>query len=110
MFSFWLRSVEGMRNKLKVVNKGVEVEPVPKPTDPRTSQLSKFRSAGVDGKMDDDQDVADEAPTKCISAPVVVDINAVIKFIDFEGRVDAESLQKILAWINPKRMVHHESP
>ncbi|XP_055338680.1 cleavage and polyadenylation specificity factor subunit 2-like [Paramacrobiotus metropolitanus] len=95
--------VETMRNRLKEINKGVEVEPSPK------DGASKTRP---DDKMDDDsEEIADEVPTKTISTPVTVEIKATLKFIDFEGRVDADSLQKILTFINPKRLIMvHGSP
>ena len=93
-----------MKNRLKEINKGLfEFDPVAK----TTGGSGGAKSGGDnDGKMDvDEQEVAEEAPTKCISTPLTVDIKALIKFVDYEGRVDAESLQKIVTQINPKRLV-----
>ncbi|GAU88227.1 hypothetical protein RvY_00967 [Ramazzottius varieornatus] len=94
--------VDMMKNRLKEINKGLfEFDPVAA----KTAGGGAGKSAG-DEKMDvDEQEVAEEAPTKCISTPLTVDIKARIKFVDYEGRVDAESLQKILAQINPKRLI-----
>lgn len=99
---FYGYSVEMMKNRLKEINKGLfEFDPVAS----KTAGGGAGKSGG-DEKMDvDEQEVAEEAPTKCISTPLTVDIKARIKFVDYEGRVDAESLQKILAQINPKRLV-----
>lgn len=84
-----------MRNKLKEINKGVEVEAPSK----RDGQPRIGRPAEEAGET------ADEIPTKSITTSVTVDIKALVKFIDFEGRADAESLEKILSFINPKRLV-----
>ena len=86
-------SVEAMRNKLKEINKGVEIEP------------TKSRDGQRMGRPDEDTVDTEEVPTKSITTSVTVDIKALVKFIDFEGRADAESLEKILSYINPKRLV-----
>ena len=44
-------------------------------------------------------------PTKCISVLKAVRVQAQVHFIDFEGRSDGESLQKILAQLRPRRLV-----
>ena len=46
-----------------------------------------------------------EVPTKCIAVTVTLDINANIKYIDFEGRTDGESMKKILNQIKPRQLV-----
>lgn len=46
-----------------------------------------------------------EKPTKCINSRKLVDINAQVQFIDFEGRSDGESLLKILSQLRPRRVV-----
>lgn len=46
-----------------------------------------------------------ETPTKCISSRKIIDVNAQVQFIDFEGRSDSESLYKILSQLRPRRVV-----
>ncbi|XP_008555333.3 probable cleavage and polyadenylation specificity factor subunit 2 [Microplitis demolitor] len=46
-----------------------------------------------------------EGPTKCIQITRTINVNASIMYIDFEGRSDGESLQKILAQLRPRRVV-----
>lgn len=46
-----------------------------------------------------------EKPTKCISSRKLIDINALVQFIDFEGRSDGESLLKILSQLRPRRVI-----
>ncbi|XP_008555336.3 probable cleavage and polyadenylation specificity factor subunit 2 [Microplitis demolitor] len=46
-----------------------------------------------------------EGPTKCIRITRTINVNASIMYIDFEGRSDGESLQKILAQLRPRRVV-----
>lgn len=46
-----------------------------------------------------------EKPTKCISSRKLVEVNAQVQFIDFEGRSDGESLFKILSQLRPRRVV-----
>lgn len=46
-----------------------------------------------------------EKPTKCISSRKLIEINAQVQFIDFEGRSDGESLLKILSQLRPRRVV-----
>lgn len=46
-----------------------------------------------------------ENPSKCISSRKLIEINAQVQFIDFEGRSDGESLLKILSQLRPRRVV-----
>lgn len=46
-----------------------------------------------------------DKPTKCISSRQLIEINAQVQFIDFEGRSDGESLLKILSQLRPRRVV-----
>lgn len=46
-----------------------------------------------------------DKPTKCISSRKLIEINAQVQFIDFEGRSDGESLLKILSQLRPRRVV-----
>lgn len=46
-----------------------------------------------------------EKPTKCVTSRKVIDINAQVQFIDFEGRSDGESLLKILSQLRPRRVI-----
>ncbi|CAD6231676.1 GSCOCG00001529001-RA-CDS [Cotesia congregata] len=48
---------------------------------------------------------ATEGPTKCTRITRTINVNASISYIDFEGRSDGESLQKILAQLRPRRVV-----
>ncbi|XP_034238618.1 probable cleavage and polyadenylation specificity factor subunit 2 [Thrips palmi] len=55
-----------------------------------------------------EMDIADppeEVPTKCITATHTVRVAAQVQFIDFEGRSDGESLQKILGQLRPRRLI-----
>ncbi|XP_011500980.1 PREDICTED: probable cleavage and polyadenylation specificity factor subunit 2 [Ceratosolen solmsi marchali] len=46
-----------------------------------------------------------DVPTKCIQSTRTIAVNASVTYIDFEGRSDGESLQKILAQLRPRRIV-----
>ena len=48
---------------------------------------------------------APEWPTKCISTTTTLAINASVRYIDFEGRSDGESVQKIIESMKPKRTI-----
>lgn len=48
---------------------------------------------------------ATEVPTKCISYEKVIDVNANIQYIDFEGRSDGESIEKIISGLKPHRVI-----
>lgn len=46
-----------------------------------------------------------EKPTKCVNSRKLIDINAQVQFIDFEGRSDGESLNKVLSQLRPRRVI-----
>ncbi|XP_069688584.1 probable cleavage and polyadenylation specificity factor subunit 2 isoform X2 [Periplaneta americana] len=46
-----------------------------------------------------------EVPTKCISVMKTIRVLAQVQYIDFEGRSDGESLQKILGQLRPRRLI-----
>lgn len=46
-----------------------------------------------------------DVPMKCVQTTRTITVNAAITYIDFEGRSDGESLQKILAQLRPRRVV-----
>ncbi|XP_046401848.1 probable cleavage and polyadenylation specificity factor subunit 2 [Ischnura elegans] len=46
-----------------------------------------------------------EVPTKCIASIRTIRVACQVQFIDFEGRSDGESLQKILAQLKPRRII-----
>lgn len=46
-----------------------------------------------------------EKPTKCVSSRKIIEVNAQVQFIDFEGRSDGESLLKILSQLRPRRVI-----
>lgn len=50
-------------------------------------------------------EIASDIPTKCVQLTRTIAVNASITYIDFEGRSDGESLQKILAQLRPRRVV-----
>ena len=54
-----------------------------------------------------EEDVHDkeEVPTKCVSTVQNFQINCGIRFIDFEGRTDGESIMKLTAQLKPRRMI-----
>ena len=54
-----------------------------------------------------EEDVPDkeEVPTKCVSTVQNFQINCGIRFIDFEGRTDGESIMKLTAQLKPRRMI-----
>ena len=56
-------------------------------------------------KDKDDEIFSVDKPTKCISSRKLIEINAQVQFIDFEGRSDGESLLKILSQLRPRRVV-----
>ena len=41
-------------------------------------------------------DVPAEIPTKCVTSRIKTQVNCKVKFIDFEGRSDGESIKRIL--------------
>ncbi|XP_050465481.1 probable cleavage and polyadenylation specificity factor subunit 2 [Cataglyphis hispanica] len=50
-------------------------------------------------------EIATDIPTKCVQVSRTMTVNAAVTYIDFEGRSDGESLQKILAQLRPRRVV-----
>lgn len=46
-----------------------------------------------------------EKPSKCINSRKLIEINAQVQFIDFEGKSDGESLLKILSQLRPRRVI-----
>ncbi|XP_072745132.1 probable cleavage and polyadenylation specificity factor subunit 2 [Anoplolepis gracilipes] len=50
-------------------------------------------------------EIAADIPTKCVQVSRTMTVNASVTYIDFEGRSDGESLQKILAQLRPRRVV-----
>ncbi|KMR04774.1 putative cleavage and polyadenylation specificity factor subunit 2-like protein [Lasius niger] len=50
-------------------------------------------------------EIAADIPTKCVQVSRAMTVNAAVTYIDFEGRSDGESLQKILAQLRPRRVV-----
>lgn len=46
-----------------------------------------------------------EKPTKCVTSRKLIEINAQVQFIDFEGQSDGESLLKILSQLRPRRVI-----
>lgn len=63
----------------------------------------------LDVKMDDadnhQPEPATDIPTKCVQGTRTIAVNASITYIDFEGRSDGESLEKILAQLRPRRVI-----
>ncbi|XP_014272674.1 probable cleavage and polyadenylation specificity factor subunit 2 [Halyomorpha halys] len=54
-----------------------------------------------------DDDIIDPAdiPTKCVSYEKSLTVNAQVQYIDFEGRSDGESVQKIITQLRPRRVI-----
>ena len=50
-------------------------------------------------------DTGEDAPTKCISEHVTLDVKCSITFIDFEGRSDGESMLKIVQQVKPREVI-----
>lgn len=68
------------------------------------NQIKTEDGADQDNVKDDDLALL-EKPTKCVTSRRLVDINAQVQFIDFEGRSDGDSLFKILSQLRPRRVV-----
>ncbi|XP_026691028.2 cleavage and polyadenylation specificity factor subunit 2-like [Ciona intestinalis] len=51
------------------------------------------------------QSVVEEAPTKCVTETVFIEMKCTISFIDFEGRSDGESMLKIIQQIKPREVI-----
>jgi len=50
-------------------------------------------------------DLPEEVPTKSVVTMHTVHVQAQVQFIDFEGRSDGESLQKIVGQLRPRRLI-----
>ncbi|XP_046685659.1 probable cleavage and polyadenylation specificity factor subunit 2 [Homalodisca vitripennis] len=59
----------------------------------------------VDQKEEDLTVDITEVPTKCVKYTRQVNVQAQVQFIDFEGRSDGESIQKILTALKPRRLI-----
>lgn len=46
-----------------------------------------------------------EVPTKCVAYTRAINLAAQVQFIDFEGRSDGESIQKIVTQLRPRRLI-----
>jgi len=46
-----------------------------------------------------------EVPTKTITKKIKVDVRCTIKYIDFEGRSDGESVKRILSLVKPRQLI-----
>lgn len=46
-----------------------------------------------------------EVPTKCVKQKVNVDVKCHIRYIDFEGRSDGESVKRILSLVKPRQLI-----
>ncbi|XP_073994530.1 cleavage and polyadenylation specificity factor subunit 2 [Rhodnius prolixus] len=51
-----------------------------------------------------------EAPTKCVSYESEFVVNAQVQYIDFEGRSDGESVQKLITSLRPRRVILVRGP
>lgn len=47
----------------------------------------------------------DNSPTKSVQTTKILSVNATISFIDFEGKTDGATLNKILTEMQPRRLV-----
>lgn len=56
-------------------------------------------------KKDDEIIDPSDFPTKCVTYEKSVSLNAQVQFIDFEGRSDGESVQKIITQLKPRRVI-----
>jgi len=62
---------------------------------------SKFYGGYAMNEFDEDTEI----PTKCVKTRQAVSVNCQIQFIDFEGRSDGESIQKIIEQMKPRRLI-----
>ncbi|XP_073989690.1 probable cleavage and polyadenylation specificity factor subunit 2 [Rhodnius prolixus] len=61
-------------------------------------------------KLDDDIKDIVEYPTKCVTHEKEIEIKASIQLIEFEGKSDGESLQKIITRVHPRMVILVRSP
>ncbi|XP_055375909.1 probable cleavage and polyadenylation specificity factor subunit 2 [Condylostylus longicornis] len=75
-------------------------------TEPPTENPQTFTNE-VSESMEkgEDYNVNHEKPTKCVSSRKLIEVNAQIQYIDFEGRSDGESILKILSQLRPRRVI-----
>jgi len=62
----------------------------------------------VNDAIDDVEDSVpdkEEVPTKCVSSFQNFQINCGIQYIDFEGRIDGESIMKLTTQLRPRRVI-----
>jgi len=62
----------------------------------------------VNDTIDDVEDSVpdkEEVPTKCVSSFQNFQINCGIQYIDFEGRIDGESIMKLTTQLRPRRVI-----
>uniref|UniRef100_A0A023F389 Cleavage and polyadenylation specificity factor subunit 2 n=2 Tax=Triatoma infestans TaxID=30076 RepID=A0A023F389_TRIIF len=57
-----------------------------------------------------DEEDSFEAPTKCVSYESEFEVNAQVQYIDFEGRSDGESVQKLITNLRPRRVILVRGP
>jgi len=79
--------------------------------DPERNSAGEAGESKADGQEDPENDkdgkdsTPQEAPTKCISNTLKVQIKAQIQYIDFEGRADGESIYRCIVKMKPRRVV-----
>lgn len=73
--------------------------------DSKENGINHAEDGAEQDQAKDDDFALLETPTKCVSSRKMIDINAQVQFIDFEGRSDGDSLFKILSQLRPRRVV-----
>ncbi|XP_014768570.1 cleavage and polyadenylation specificity factor subunit 2 [Octopus bimaculoides] len=68
---------------------------------PADEEVTQEKSVPEDEAMQD----MSEVPTKCVSSTITLEIHANVKYIDFEGRSDGESIRKIITQIKPRQLI-----
>uniref|UniRef100_A0A1B6EDG6 Cleavage and polyadenylation specificity factor subunit 2 n=1 Tax=Clastoptera arizonana TaxID=38151 RepID=A0A1B6EDG6_9HEMI len=58
----------------------------------------------IDIKEEDIGDIT-EVPTKCVTFAKAINVVAQVQYIDFEGRSDGQSIQKIITQLRPRRLI-----
>lgn len=78
--------------------------------------LSNMGASSAQGNSTDkspknkDEEDSFEAPTKCVSYESDFEVNAQVQYIDFEGRSDGESVQKLITNLRPRRVILVRGP
>lgn len=67
--------------------------------------IKKEEEIKKEKEMKSDDSLLVERPSKCISSRKLLEVNAQVQFIDFEGRSDGDSLLKILSQLRPRRVI-----